>query len=229
MTNSENAPPNIPEGIRHLEMSGDYIIQAPDVAYDTTVTLAVSADQAWSGRFGVTRMGEVESGYAGLLLPQMYDPILREDLRSLPVGADDPKQLSVGDVITDGKGNVKVVEVDDETRTILFESVYDADSSGDKPMHYTWQIRISQGENTDSAVMLSRTRMENLKNPKLGRFIWPRVDRVANRVLAKGIERDDSNAAPKPLKARAGALAIVATGRARDYKQARKERKHGKP
>lgn len=224
MTKIEQTPATLPEINTLLKMSGDHIIENPDVAYDTTVSLAVPPQQAWSGRFGVTRMGEVENGYAGLLLPQMYDPILREDLRSLPVGADEPKRLTVGDVITDGKGNVKVLEIDDETKTILFESVYDFESASAKPMHYTWQIRICEGNDSNSALMLARTRMEHLKNPRLGRFIWPRVDKIASKVLAKGIERDDSDTSRKHLKTRLGAKAISAAGKARDYRQKRSAR-----
>jgi|GEM_PF-3463675 len=204
-----------------LLMSGDLIIQNPEVAYDTVVDLRVSADKAWSGRFGVTRMGEVADGYAGLLLPQIYDPILRENLRSLPEGADEPKQLEVGDVITDGKGDVQVVEIDDETRTILFESVYSPQSDGKKPMHYTWQIRIEKGVDGGPPTMLSRTRMEDLKNPRAGKFLWPRVDKMAVKILAEGIARDDSDTSRKPLKSRLGARAINGAGKIATYKRAR--------
>lgn len=204
-----------------IMMSGDTIIQNPDVAYDTLINVPITPELAWSGRFGVARMGEVGKGYAGLLLPQMYDPILRDDLKSLPVGADEPKRLVVGDVITDGKGDVAVLEIDEQTRTILFESVYFSESEGSKPMHYTWQIRIGNGIEGKSATMLSRTRMADLKNPRLGKFLWPKVDRIAMKILAEGIARDDSDITRPPLKRIIGAKALLAAGKARDYKRAR--------
>lgn len=206
-----------------LPMSGDQIIQNPDVAYDTTVTLPIDAVRAWSGRFGITRMGEVGNGYAGPLLPQRYDPILNEELRSLPADAEEPKRLSVGDEITDGKGPVRVLEIDDENQIILFESIYPSEG-GKEPMHYTWQIKVSEGDEPNSAVVFSRTRMENLQHPKLGRFLWPKVDKTAMKILGEGIARDDSDTSKQPLKKRIGTKALAAAGKARAYKKSRAQK-----
>lgn len=222
MTDHNETEPTEPIGHEGSPpMSGDHIIPNPDVAYDTVVTLPIDAERAWSGRFGVTRMGEVGKGYAGLLLPQRFDPILNEDLRSLPVGADEPRRLAVGDVITDGKGDVRVVEIDEDTSTILFESVYAPGAGQNKPMHYTWQIRVGAGEAEGTTVMTSRTRMEGLKYPRIGRLLWPKVDTFASRILAEGIARDDADTSKPPLRRIIGIKALAAAGKVRDLKRKR--------
>lgn len=219
---SKNRQVTLPKESESLQMSGDQIIQNPDTAYDTVITIPIDPERAWSGRFGITRMGEVGNGYAGLLLPQMYDPILNEDLRSLPVGADEPKRLAVGDTIIDGKGDVKVVEIDEDTKTILFESAYSSENG--IPMHYTWQIRVIEGGGENSSSIISRTRMENLKYPKFGKFLWPKIDKHAMKIMGEGIARDDSDTSKKPLKKRIGAKALVGAGKLRDYKKRRSQK-----
>jgi hypothetical protein len=167
-------------------------------------------------------MGEVRDGYAGLLLPPKYDPILNEEFRSLPVDAAEPKRLEVGDVITDGKGNVQVMEIDEDTRTILFESVYSSENG--KPMHYTWQIKIEEGSDGNSSDITSRTRMENLKHPKVGRVLWPKIDRHAMKILGEGIARDDSDTSKQSLREKIGANALIGMGKVRDYKRGRSKK-----
>lgn len=215
-TNPEAQPPQPVNQEALAPMSGDGIIPQPDAAWDTTIVVQKPLDEAWSGRFGITRMGAVGEGYAGLLLPQRLDPLLPEHLRSLPKDAThEPKRLQVGDTIPDSHKDDRseVVELDDDHRTIVFETRWKSENS--KPgLHYTWQVTARPGETEGTTELIARTRMENLKRPALGRLLWPRIDRFAMKFIGEGISRDDSLPEPRAtMGRRLGNLAIKTAGK----------------
>lgn len=206
-----------------LPMSGDSIIANPDVSYDTAIIVPTSVDEAWSGRFGITRMGMVGEGFAGPLLPQRLDPIMPEQFRSLPANAPEPKRLQVGDTMPDGHRDdrAKVVELDDEEMTMVFETKWT--SKTEKPaLHYTWQLTVRAGAEDNTAVILARTRMENVKHSRVGQAIFPRADRYAMRMIGEGVSRDDTAPVSRDtLKQRLGSKAILSAGKLKTFKSQR--------
>ena len=195
-------------------MSGDSIIANPDIAYDTAIVLPVSPDEAWAGRFGITRMGAVTEGYAGPLLPARFDQILPEHMRSLPADAPEPKRLKVGDSIPDGHKDDRatVVQLDEEARTMVLDMQWT--SKNHKPgLHYTWQLTVEPGESDNTAMVVARTRMENIKHNRAGQLVFPYIDRYAMKIVGEAISRDDSAPLPKQtMKQKIGSKALQATG-----------------
>lgn len=203
-------------------MSGDVIIPNPDLAWDTSVVVSKPPDQAWAGRYGIIRMGSVQDGLAGPLLPQRFDPVLPLHMRSLAADAPEPRRLQVGDMVPDGyPGSVgTVVELDDELRTMVIDTQWP--SKKDRPgLHYTWQLTVEPGTEDDSSILVARTRMEHVTHKTVGR-LWPRVDRYAMRLVAEGVSRDDlAPTSPPTLGRKLGAFAIIAAGKVMDRRRFR--------
>lgn len=191
-------------------MSGDHIIEHPQVAWDTTVTVPATPEEVWSGRLGVTRMGPLSEGGAGVPLPPRLDKYLwggkLADFRSLPNDAPLPRQLQVGDSVPDGHKDDRaiVTERDDEARTVVFDMQWS--SKGEKPgLHYTWQLQVQEGDVPGTTNLTARTRMENLKRPDLWTKLGPGMDRSAMKLISEGIARDEESAhdfAERELKTR---------------------------
>ena len=202
-------------------MSGDIIIPHPDLAWDTPVETSRTPDEAWAGRYGVTRIGSIEDGLAGPLLPQRFDPVLPPHMRSLAADAPEPRRLQVGDTVPDRyPGSVgTVVEIDDEQRTMVIDTQWPS-KNGKPGLHYTWQLTVRQGVGDNgTSTIVARTRMENVTHKTVGR-IWPKVDAYAMRLIAEGVGRDDlAPRAPSSLRQKFGARVIAATGRILDKRR----------
>lgn len=202
-------------------MSGDTIIPEPDLAWDTPVAVPKSPEEAWSGRYGITRMGSVEDGLAGPLLPQRFDPVIPPHMRSLAADAPEPRQLQVGDTIPDGyPGSVgTVVEINDELKTMVVDTWWPS-KKGKPGLHYTWQLTVEPGADADTSTIIARTRMENVAHKAAGK-LWPTVDRYAMRLIAEGVGRDDAAPkAPLTLRQKLGSNALAAAGKVRDKRAA---------
>ncbi len=178
-------------------MSGDYIIEHPEAAWDTTVIVPVSPEEVWSGRLGITRMGPLSEGGAGVPLPPRLDKYLPggklKDFRSLPDDAPMPRELHVGDSVPDGHKDDRavVVERDDGARTIVFDMQWSP--KGEQPgLHYTWQLQVEEGSASGTTNLTARTRMEHLKRPELWAKFGPGIDRSAMKLISEGIARDES-------------------------------------
>lgn len=201
-------------------MSGDTIIPSPDLAWDTPVVVSKTAEEAWAGRYGITRMGSTQDGLAGPLLPRRFDPVLPPHMRSLAVDAPEPRRLQVGDTIPDGYPNSvgTVIELDDERRTMVIDTLWPS-KKGRPGLHYTWQLTVEPGAEEGTSVIVARTRMENVVHTTVGR-LWPKVDTYAMRLIAEGVSRDDlAPTAPATLRQKLGAYAVTATGRILDRRR----------
>lgn len=206
-------------------MSGDGIIADPDLAWDTSVVVSRSPDKAWAGRYGITRMGSVEDGLAGPLLPQRFDPVLPPHMRSLAADAPEPRRLQIGDTVPDGKpGSVgTVVELDDGRKTIVIDTQWPS-NKGRPGLRYTWQLTVEPGVEDDTSVIVARTRMVGVAHKSVGK-IWPIADKYAMRLIAEGVGRDDlAPQAPLTLRQRLGARAMAAVGRRMDRRRDKRGR-----
>ena len=109
-----------------VPMSGDSIIEKPDVAWDTTIVVPRGLEEVWSGQFGLTRVGLVDEGGHGMGFPQKLDPVLPKKFRSLPDGAPLPYQLRIGDSVPDGhkddRAIVREIDYEGSERAIVFET-----------------------------------------------------------------------------------------------------------
>ncbi len=202
-------------------MSGDAIIAEPDLVWDTTLPVAKPPDEAWAGRYGITRMGSVQDGLAGPLLPRRFDPVLPPHMRSLAKDAPAPRRLRLGDMVPDGKpGSIgTVVELDDERRTMVIDTQWP--SKHDKPgLRYTWQLNVIPYKDNTS-LLVARTRMVHVAHKTVGR-VWPLADWYAMRLIAEGVERDDlAPEAPPTLCRKLGAYAMVVAGQLLDKRRDR--------
>lgn len=202
-------------------MSGDAIIANPDLAWDTTVVVPKTPDEAWAGRYGIIPMGSVEDGLAGPLLPQRFDPVLPPHMRSLAVDAPEPRRLRIGDTVPDGKpGSVgTVVELDDERKTMVIDTQWPS-KKGRPGLRYTWQLTVGPGMEDGTSLVTARTRMEHVTHKAIGKM-WPAADRYAMRLVAEGVGRDDwAPEATPTLQRKIGAYAIGTAGRVMDRRRA---------
>lgn len=179
-----------------LFMSGDDIIVNPEVAWDTTIVVPKPLDEVWEGRYGVSRMGAVDEGYAALALPRRYDPMLSKKLRSLPVGGPLPKQLVEGDAIPDGHGSdravVRYINSEGPEKSVVFETEW-TKKDGTKGLHYVWEVSAKEGDSPDQTIVTTRTYMENLKHPRAAALFGPSIDRFAMKLVGEGLARDDTD------------------------------------
>lgn len=206
-------------------MTGDAIISNPDLAWDTPVVVTKTPDEAWAGRYGITRMGSVEDGLAGPLLPQRFDPVLPPHMRSLVADAAEPRRLQVGDTVPDGyPGSVgTVVELDDEQKTMVIDTIWPS-KKGKPGLHYTWQLTVEPGAEEGTSTILARTRMEHVAHKTVGK-LWPSVDRYAMRLIVEGVSRDDqAPQTPATLRQKLGTRAIAAAGRIKDRRLEKRAR-----
>ena len=188
-------------------MSGDYIIEHPDVELNTSVVVPRPPQEVWAGRLGITRMGPIGEGGAGVPIPPRLDKYLvgkkLREFRSLPDDAPLPRQLQVGDSVPDGHKDDRavVVERDDEARSILFDMQW-SPRKGKEGLHYTWQLLAEEGENPGTTNLTARTRMENVKHPELWARFGPSIDRSAMKLISEGITREEPNTAESKQKLR---------------------------
>lgn len=181
----------------YAPMSGDSIIEHPDVSYDTRVIVPLSVEEVWSGRLGITRMGPLDENGAGLPTPPRLDRYFRggkiSQFRSLPDDAPLPRQLEVGDSMPDGHKDDRalLVERDDEARSMVFDMQWTPKPGKQDALHYTWQLWLTEGETPGTTILTARTRMENIAHPEVWAKYAPRADQMAMRVIAEGITRDD--------------------------------------
>lgn len=159
-------------------------------------------------------MGSVEDGLAGPLLPQRFDPVLPPHMRSLVTGAPEPRRLRIGDTVPDGyPGSVgTLVGLDDERRTMVIDTWWPS-KKGTPGLHYTWELTVEPGAENDTSTLIAKTRMEHVVHKRVGKKLWPLIDRYAMRLIAEGVSRDDlAPKAPPTLRQQLGTRVIAAAG-----------------
>ncbi|HEX5798374.1 MAG TPA: hypothetical protein VFX79_03380, partial [Candidatus Saccharimonadales bacterium] len=117
------------------------------------------------------------------------DRLLRKRYRSSHGDIEDVRQVQVGEELKDGPNSVaRVIEVDgeSETKTMVLDAKWPRRKSGRPGMHYSWQVVVGANPRGGTDV-LARTRMADLKNPKLMRRIGPPSDRWAMGLLRRGL------------------------------------------
>lgn len=176
-----------------LELSGDRIIPQPDAAWDTKVAVDGPPEEVWKW---LSRIGLDSEGGAGYAMPRNVDRILPERYRSMHGGIDAVRQVEVGDELKDGPKSVaRVVEVDGtgDDKTMVLDAKWPERKGGRPGIHYSWQVVVEPNDKGGTDI-LARTRMADLKNPKLMRRIGPASDRWAMGLLRRGLnERISGN------------------------------------
>jgi hypothetical protein len=187
MSECESFSPEAQDSTRHVMLSGDSIIGEHEgvVAYDNVIEVNSDVDNVWGL---MSRWGLVQDHAAGLSLPASTERWLRQKYRSLaPEQALCLRQLEAGNTVTDGpKGHKAIVrEHTDEgvgqPKTLLFESHWP------NGWHYTYQF-YARGSDTDTTILLARTRWKGAKHPRLVEKCAPVADERFMQLLKSGLE-----------------------------------------
>ena len=197
------------------EWRGDHFVENPDAAWDLSTEFPINVGELWAGPRGISRIGPASEGYAGYMLPSSLHRFVENSNFSylLPPSPNElqgilPKQLVTGAVIPDGNGNEKltVVDFDNVSRAMILEATWPRAGKGHKPLHYSWEIHALPGETTDSSLLLTRMRIEGLKNPKLLQKTGPAADRLTMSLVRRGIVGESDSRPNRKLQV-AGVLA----------------------
>lgn len=193
------------------ELSGDSIITRPDAAWDTSITVDGTPEEVWKW---LSRIGLSSEGGAGYAMPNSVDRLLKERYRSMHGNIDGIRQVQVGDELKDGPNSVaRVVEIDDsgEQKTMVLDAKWPMRKNGRPGIHYSWQV-VVEPNSLGSTDVLARTRMADLKNPRLMRLIGPPSDRWAMGLMRRGLNErlnaDGSHKTGAPKRLYAAALGI---------------------
>lgn len=190
MSRKEGSP--LPSSI---PLSGDRFITTPNVKQlDTRVTVRGNTDEIWKW---FLHLGTVEEGGAGWLTPRLCDRFIPPLWRPLHTTKerDDTRELKIGDTMRDGPkdSKVEVVELNQDawqrTKSMTLESRWLANNKRGE-VHYTWQLLVkptADFKGNEATTLLTRTRIENPKNPKrIKIYSW--ADGMAMKLVRKGLE-----------------------------------------